>query len=99
MGKNTRTAFGAESQYLMGEILYKQKEYDKAEKQMLAFMKEGTPYEYWMAKGIVLLSDVYKAKGDMFQARQYLESLQSNYRGGEADIEQMISDRLASLNN
>lgn len=99
VGKNTRTAFGAESQYLMGEILYKQKEYDKAEKQMLAFMKEGTPYEYWMAKGIVLLSDVYKAKGDMFQARQYLESLQSNYRGGEADIEQMISDRLASLNN
>ena len=99
VGKNTRTAFGAEAQCLMAEISFAQKDYDKAEQQVLAFMKEGTPYEYWMARTVIVLTDVYKAKGDLFQAGQYLESLQANYKGGEADIEEMIADRLASLNN
>ena len=99
VGKATRTAFGAESQCLMAEILYKQKEYDKVEKQVLAFMKEGTPHEYWMARAVIVLSDAYKAKGDNFQAKQYIESLHANYKGGEADISQMISERLAGLQN
>lgn len=99
VGKNTRTAFGAEAQALMADILLEQKQYDKVEKQVLAFMKEGTPYEYWMARAIITLTDAYKAKGDVFQAKQYLESLQTNYRGGEADIEEMLSSRLAGLDN
>jgi hypothetical protein len=60
-------------------------------------MQEGTPYEYWMARAIVVLSDVYAAKGDKFQARQYLESLQANYKGQETDLTEMISSRLAAL--
>lgn len=99
VGKNTRSAFGAEAQCMMAEILYKQKEYDKVEKQVLAFMKAGTPHEYWMARAVVVLSDAYKAKGDNFQAKQYIESLHANYKGGEADIAQMISDRLKSTEN
>ncbi len=99
VGKATRTAFGAEAQCLMAEILYKQKEYDKVEKQVLSFMKEGTPHEYWMARAVIVLSDAYKAKGDNFQARQYLESLQANYKGGEADVTEQISEKLANLQN
>lgn len=99
VGKNTRTAFGAEAQYMMADILYQQKNYDKAESQVLAFMKEGTPYEYWMARTVIVLTDVYRAKGDTFQARQYLESLKANYRGGEADIDEMLTSRLAALDN
>lgn len=94
VAKNTRSAFGAESQYLLADIYYKAKSYDKAEKQILSFMKEGTSHEYWMARAVILLSDVYVAKGDNFQARQYLESLQANYKGGEEDIAAMISQRL-----
>lgn len=99
VGKNTRSAFGAEARYMMAEILYKQRDFEKAEKQALAFMKEGTPHEYWMARTIIILSDVYKAKGDEFQAKQYVESLRANYKGGENDITQMISDRLTSDEN
>ncbi len=97
VAKDTRSLFGAESQYLLAEIYFEAKSYDKAEKQIQAFMKEGTPHEYWMARSIILLSDIYVAKGDKFQARQYLESLQANYKGGETDVTDMISKRLAAL--
>ncbi|SBV96162.1 tetratricopeptide repeat protein [uncultured Dysgonomonas sp.] len=97
VAKDTRSAFGAESQYLLADIYYQANSYDKAEKQIQSFMKEGTPHEYWMARAIVLLSDVYAAKGDKFQARQYLESLQANYKGQETDLTEMISSRLAAL--
>jgi TolA-binding protein len=97
VAKDTRSAFGAESQYLLADIYYQTKSYDKAEKQIQSFMKEGTPHEYWMARAIVILSDVYAAKGDKFQARQYLESLQANYKGQETDLTEMISSRLATL--
>lgn len=97
VAKDTRTEFGAQSQYLLADMYYKWKSYDKAEKQVLAFMKEGTPYQYWMARAVIVLSDTYAAKGDKFSARQYLESLQANYKGGEADITSMINERLTQL--
>ena len=97
VAKDTRSVFGAESQYLLAEIYLESKSYDKAEKQVQAFMKEGTPHEYWMARSIIVLADVYAAKGDKFQARQYLESLQANYKGSRSDLTDMISKRLADL--
>jgi TolA-binding protein len=99
VAKDSRTSFGAESQFILAETYYKWKSYDKAEKQVLAFMKQGTPHQYWLARAIIILSDVYNAKGDYFQSRQYLESLKANYGGGEADINQMISERLTALEN
>ena len=98
VGKDTRIVFGAESQYLIAEAYLNAKSYDKAEKQVQAFMKEGTPHQYWMARTIIVLSDVNAARGDKFQARQYLENLQANYKGGEADLEEMIATRLNALN-
>ncbi len=57
-------------------------------------MQKGTPHQYWMARALIVLSDTYLAKGDEFQAKQYLESLRNNYQGGEEDIRQMIHERL-----
>ncbi|WP_108823124.1 tetratricopeptide repeat protein [Dysgonomonas sp. Marseille-P4361] len=97
VAKDTRSAFGAESQYLLADMYFQAKSYDKAESQVLSFMKEGTPHQYWMARAVIVLADVYAAKGDNFQARQYLESLQANYKGSETDIKDMISTRLSTL--
>lgn len=99
VAKDTRNVFGAESQFILAETYYKWKSYDKAEKQVLAFMKQGTTHQYWLARAIIVLADVYNAKGDYFQSRQYLESLKANYGGGEADINEMITERLAALEN
>lgn len=96
--KNSRSVLGAEAQYLLADAYYSKKSYDKAESQVLSFMKEGTSHEYWMARAVIVLADVYKAKGDKFQARQYLESLQANYKGSEQDIADMIVERLTALN-
>lgn len=99
VAKDTRNVFGAESQFILGETYFSWKSYDKAEKQIMDFMKKGTPHEYWMARAIIVLTDVYSAKSDKFQAKQYLESLKANYKGNETDIPKMIDERLNKLQN
>lgn len=91
---DTRNVYGAQAQYLLAQTYYSWKSYDRAEKQVKEFMQKGTPHQYWMARALIVLADIYTAKGDTFQANQYLESLKSNYKGGEADIQQMINERL-----
>ncbi|MDD3788038.1 MAG: tetratricopeptide repeat protein [Petrimonas sp.] len=94
IAKDTRSVYGAEAQFILADTYYRWKSYDKAEAQVKEFMKTGTPHQYWMARALIVLSDTYKAKGDDFQAKQYLESLKANYKGTEADIQQMINERL-----
>ena len=48
-----------------------------------------------MARGFILLSDIYKAQGNKYEARQYLEALRDNYPGDETDIKMMIETRLS----
>lgn len=94
IANDTRSKYGAEAQFIIADTYYKWQSYDKAEAQVKDFMKKGTPHQYWMARSLIVLSDSYAARGDDFQARQYLESLQSNYAGDEEDIKQMINERL-----
>ena len=94
----TRSKYGAEAQFIIADTYYKWKSYDKAEAQVTDFMKKGTPHQYWMARALIVLADTYIAKDNEFQARQYLESLKSNYKGDEADIREMINERLTRLN-
>ena len=95
LAKDSRTVFGAESQYLLANTYLTAKEYDKSETQVLNFMKQGTPHEYWMAKALIVLADAYSGKGDNFQAKQYIESLKANYKGVEDDIPKAIEERLS----
>lgn len=94
IAKDTRSVYGAEAQFLLAETYYNWKSYDKAETQVKEFMQKTTPHQYWLARALIVLSDTYYAKGDKFQARQYIESLKANYNGRESDIEQMINERL-----
>jgi tetratricopeptide (TPR) repeat protein len=94
ISNDTRSIYGAEAQFILADTFYKWKSYDRAEAQVKEFMQKGTPHQYWMARSMILLSDTYMAKGDEFQAKQYLESLKNNYKGDETDIQQMINERL-----
>ncbi|MDR1518436.1 MAG: tetratricopeptide repeat protein [Dysgonamonadaceae bacterium] len=94
IAKDTRTVYGAEAQFILADTYYRWKSYDKAEAQVKEFMQKGTSHQYWLARALIVLSDTYKAKGDDFQAKQYLESLKANYKGNEADITEMINERL-----
>ena len=94
IANDTRSIYGAEAQFILADSYYRQGAYDSAEAQVKEFMQKGTTHQYWMARALIVLADTYSAKGDQFQARQYLESLRNNYKGGETDIQQMINARL-----
>lgn len=96
LAKDTRNVYGAEAKYLVGQILFDQKDYAAAEKEILDFIDQSTPHTYWLARGFVLLSDIYMATNKKLDARQYLLSLQQNYQAND-DIKGMIESRLNKL--
>lgn len=79
-----KTAYGAEASYLVCEILFNQQKLEECEQEILSFNQKNTPYQYWLARAIILLSDVYLANNDLFQARHTLESV-IQYYGNETD--------------
>lgn len=94
LSKDTRSQFGAESDYLLSQLLFDSGDKEGAEKVIMDFIQEGTPHAYWLARSFILLSDIYKSQGKDVEARQYLLSLKSNYTGNGDDIAQMIASRL-----
>jgi len=97
LSKDTRTVYGAEAKYQLAQLYFDNKDIARAEKEMLNFIENGTPHQYWLARGFILLADIYIDKGDDFQAKQYLTSLKRNYSGSE-DIDRMIEKRLEKIN-
>lgn len=93
---NVNELWGAESKYYIAGVYFTKKLYAEAEAELLAFIDLGTPHEYWMARAFVLLSDVYMAQSDDFQAKQYLLALQENYHAND-DIKEMVSTRLKAI--
>lgn len=96
LSKDTRTVHGAEAKYLLAQLYYDTNNDKEAEKVLMDFIENGTPHQYWLARGFIVLADVYIRQGDDFQARQYLTSLQNNYKGDD-DIAGMIDNRLGKL--
>jgi TolA-binding protein len=70
---------GAESKFRVAEIYYQRKEFASAEKEISEFADKTTPHQYWMAKSFLLWADIFRDKGDDFQAIQTLQSLIDYY--------------------
>lgn len=98
LAKDTRTVYGAEAKFLVAQQLYETGKHKEAEKELLDFIDKSTPHAYWLARGFILLSDVYLAMENQLDARQYLLSLQQNYKEND-EINGMIESRLQKLNN
>ncbi|MDR0795718.1 MAG: DUF2989 domain-containing protein [Tannerella sp.] len=96
LSKDLRTVYGAEGKFLLAQYYFNRNELDKAEKELMDFISKGTSHQYWLARGFVLLADLYIQKGDDSQARLYLTNLQNNYKGTD-DIAGMIEVRLGKL--
>lgn len=93
---DTRTAIGAEAKFLLADVYYKLNQLNSAEKEVLDFVKKGTPHQYWLARGFIVLADINIQRGDDFQAKQYLLSLQKNYTE-QSDVQEMIVSRLNAI--
>lgn len=92
---NPGELWGAKSAYRAAEALFESGKNKQALAAAQKFVKSGSRQRYWVARGFILLSDIYKAQGNKYEARQYIEALRDNYPGDETDIKMMIESRLA----
>lgn len=96
LAKEVRTANGAEAKYLLADCYFHLGAIDLAEQEIMSFTQMQTSQQYWLARSLVLLSDINVQRGDLFQAKQYLLALQTNYQRQD-DIQTMVTDRLQSI--
>ncbi len=96
LSREARTATGAEAKYLLCEAYFRMGEMQHSEEEIMSFARMNTRHQFWLAKAFVLLSDIYAERGDDFQAKQYLLSLQSNYKAQD-EIQSLITERLQAI--
>ncbi len=75
VAKDSKSATGAEAKYNMAYIKHLQKKYSEAESEVFDLAKKFASYDYWKAKGFILLGDVYVQLDDRFQAKTTLQSV------------------------
>ncbi|MGK0387365.1 MAG: tetratricopeptide (TPR) repeat protein [Maribacter sp.] len=77
---NSNNLQGAESRYQIAYIYYVEQDLPVARDLCMAHLKKSKNYESWVARGLVLLSDIAFEQGDLFNARAALETLIENYK-------------------
>ena len=93
----SKTETGAEARFLVAEQQYKNKNYDGAIKSALDISDTFASYDFWVAKGFILMAESYTAKGDKFQAKSTLESVIENYENTEDGILETAKTLLEKL--
>jgi TolA-binding protein len=96
LASDLRNAAGAEAKYLLANYYFEIGNTTQAENEISDFIKKGTSHQFWLARAFVLLADIYIQKQDDFQAKQYLLSLQANYKIKDS-IQELINERLENI--
>nr|MBC8344333.1 tetratricopeptide repeat protein [Bacteroidota bacterium] len=86
---------GAESKYLSAYIYYLKENYDEALTSILELKDDFSNNDYYVAKGFILLADVFVKMGDFFQAKSTLQSIIDNFPGEE--INQLARQKLEEV--
>jgi TolA-binding protein len=68
----------AEAKYYLASIQYQLGDYKLAEKMVFELINDYGSYDYWIAKGFILLADIYVKYGNTFQAKHTLQSIIDN---------------------
>ncbi len=87
VAKRTNSEMTAESKYYLAEIEYKSGNYKESQKIIFEIQKQVPSYDFWIAKGFVLLGDNYLAQQDVFQAKETYKSIVDNYEKSPNDPE------------
>ena len=96
ISKEVRTPMGAEAKYQLANAYFQLGSIELAEEEVMSFTQMQTTQQYWLAKGLILLSDINVQRGDLFQAKQYLLALQTNYHHPD-DIPAIITQKLQEI--
>ena len=95
--KLTTGEWGAEAKYYLALFAFEDAQFDNAEKIIYELSDNYSAFPYWVAKGFILLADIYKEKGNTFQAEQTLKSIIENYNGD--DLKKIAREKLNELQN
>ena len=86
---------GAEAKYMLASIQFTLKNYNKAEEMIFELANEFPAYEHWKAKGFIMLADIYSINGNIFQAKQTLQSIIDHYPG--EDLKEIAGQKLNAI--
>jgi tetratricopeptide (TPR) repeat protein len=91
---DTNSGEGAESKYLVAQILFDKGKLKDSENEIMDFIDKNSPHQFWLAKSFLLLSDIYLKNGDEFQAKHTLKSIEENYPDKEDGILELTRQKL-----
>lgn len=97
VAEDTKLEKGAEAKYLVAEIYYRKNQKKQAEDEVMDYIAKGTPFQFWLGKSFLLLSDIYLDRGDDFQAKHTLRSVVENYSAGNDGVKAEASRKLAEI--
>ena len=89
VAKRTNSEMTAESKYLLAAIEYNLANYKESTKLIFEIQKQVPSYDFWIAKGFILLGDNYLAQKDTFQAKETYKSILVNYEKDPTDAEDL----------
>ena len=81
----TKSISAAEAKFHICEIAFNRKNYELCENLIMELVQQKPSYDYWLAKGILLLGDNFTAQKDFFNAKHSVESIIENYDGYNKD--------------
>jgi TolA-binding protein len=71
----SQSEYGAKAHYYLAELYFNRKNYPETEKTIFELIDRVPSYDYWIAKGFLLLAKNYYAMGDDFQAKETFKSI------------------------
>ncbi len=90
-----RDQYGAEAQYLLGDIFYRDGKYQQSIETLISLNKNFEMYEQWVGESYLLLADNYIAMDDIFQAKGTLKSIIDNFP--DAGIKDRAQTKLSEI--
>lgn len=89
----SQSEFGAQAHYYLAQLYHQRNNFPEAEKTIFELVDRVPSYDYWIAKGFLLLAKNYHAMGDDFQAKETFKSIID-----KCEIPELVREAQESLN-
>lgn len=86
----------AEASYLKARGLFNEDKLDETETLVFQMVENYSSEPKWIARALILLSDVYVTRGDLFQAAATLNNIIENYKE-EDEVKTLAREKLATI--
>jgi TolA-binding protein len=86
----------AEAMYLKARVQFNMDALDSAEALVFLLVETYQSQSYWLGKSLLLLSDIYMNRGDLFQAKATLQSILDNYTKDD-DVKALAMEKLQTV--